>query len=342
MASKTCLDGKQHFIPKFLLKFFAHDKEQIAVYDKKRSNVRTNNIRDICAHKNFYNSDFTENLAKKLNPDNFEALKEFAGIDSFDELKLRLSIEQQLQKIENPMPAIYKKIIQREGLFGLNNEEYVNLIEFIIHLDKRSAVQRENMLETSRALKGVVEKMCKTNPNITLDNKSACMIDPEFVKFTHMHHILDIEEHLIYAVSQMSWLLFKAPQGHEFFISDRAILRFNATGGGINGYLVPNVEIYVPISSMYFLVIFQVNMVQHYPGREKIKCSVSNRILEFIDNQYNEVEKIELVRGAISRKKPIISYSALRHINSLQLVNANYIFCKHREYLARWVNEVIG
>lgn len=172
----------------------------------------------------------------------------------------------------------------------------------------------------------------KENPNLKLSNELASITDQERLKYFHLKNTMNISERFPKELLYMHTFLFKAPSEHEFFISDRPILRVNYYGD-FNGYETPGIEILVPISDKFYIVFFHKGFIQTLAEVNNTRHFIKQRLLDFIDNDYSNNKKSRIILDSRGGNKPIVSLAALQIINSAQYLNANHTFCSSQKYL---------
>ena len=212
---------KQHYVPQFILKNFKKGKKKrVHVYDKQGKLFYLSSIRDAACEKGYYNVE--------VDGDGY-------------------TLENKLSSLEGAAGNVVKKIIDSESLAGLEAKDFA-----IFHLFCAVQLLRT---ETQRNLGRQIQETTL----IWLEEQGICVedvenfevFDDEKLKHCHISNInslaLEIAEHF----KDKVMMLAKAPQGHEFLISDNPITMHNhkpRPGRGNLGLRLEGIEVHMPIS----------------------------------------------------------------------------------------------
>ena len=210
----------QHYVPRFILKHFVENNEQIWVFDKQKNEKFKTNIKNISAENRFY--DFSIQGAN-------------------------MSLEQYLSHIETKTSKLIKKIINDESLVNINDEEKIIISRFIA-LQFTRVKQWRDMYKNAYESFGAVIKKKAFNPENIRGYKE---LTDEDIKIHHIYTILNAEEDLASHFLNKIWILQKTTKNNPFWISDNPISLQNMNNFGYHGSIglaVKGIEISFPLT----------------------------------------------------------------------------------------------
>lgn len=223
----------QHYVPRMLLKNFSNEKEQIQVFNKKNNKKFYANIKKIASEKHFYN---------------------------FDINGTELTMENLLTSIEGDAASVIDKIIKQRSLASVSEDEKFILSAFVSVQLVRTKEFRAMFSDTVKMFADTVNKRFGVEVDGLRANEVDDVTSEGQLKLTTAKVILDIlnngDEPSI--LMSKKWLLMKAPEQRDFYISDSPVVRNNILDHrpyGNLGLLSKGVEIYLPISSEFVLAL---------------------------------------------------------------------------------------
>jgi hypothetical protein len=239
------------------------------VFDKKTEKIFSTNIKNIAAENGFYN---------------------------FKEKGVSLSAEQNLGNLETITANLINRINKEETLANITDGEKIILSIFIAAQITRVKQTRIKLKKVSDDLVKVFEKM-GIDPN-KVDGFSPFNED-EIKKLT----ILTLEESIktfTPYILDKAWMLFKAPESIDHFISDNPITlqnRNDFSPYGNLGLAVRGIEIYFPISKKLSLGIFAKDIEESLRKvYEKHKLSRWLGLTKLIDTPKKITNQLEKVK----------------------------------------------
>lgn len=285
--------AKQHYVPQLLLRNFAMNskKKGIYVFDKQKETSYYDGIHRISAEKGFYD----------------------------------LEVDEDLQRIENRVGTVIKKIIDKESLINLADGEKYLLSEFIAIQITRVKHIRTEMLKLIKNQNG------KLKIGTTVVELESSL--EEIVRIASMMNIGN-PAYIPYIHDKL-WLLFKTKETCPFYTSDNPITlqclhpnNFDSSGKYEElGIAVKDIEIYFPISKTLSLGIFCKNNEDNIRnGYRKLKtfktlCKVSPDFIKQVEANKTRYER--LITGLETGQAIPSDNDNVININSLQVKSSS-------------------
>ncbi len=285
--------AKQHYVPQLLLRNFAMNskKKGIYVFDKQKETSYYDGIDRISAEKGFYD----------------------------------LEVDEDLQRIENRVGTVIKKIIDKESLINLADGEKYLLSEFIAIQITRVKHIRTEMLKLIKNQNG------KLKIGTTVVELESSL--EEIVRIASMMNIGN-PAYIPYIHDKL-WLLFKTKETCPFYTSDNPITlqclhpnNFDSSGKYEElGIAVKDIEIYFPISKTLSMGIFSKNNVDNIRNRYrkcktfKALCRVSTDFIKRVEADKIRYER--LMTGLETGQAIPSDNDIVMNINSLQVKSSS-------------------
>lgn len=281
--------AKQHYVSQLHLRNFAMNskKKGIYVFDKQKETSYYDGIHRISAEKGFYD----------------------------------LEVDEDLQRIENRVGTVIKKIIDKESLINLADGEKYLLSEFIAIQITRVKHIRTEMLKLIKNQNG------KLKIGTTVVELESSL--EEIVRIASMMNIGN-PAYIPYIHDKL-WLLFKTKETCPFYTSDNPITlqclhpnNFDSSGKYEElGIAVKDIEIYFPISKTLSMGIFSKNNVDNIRNRYrkcktfKALCRISTDFIKWVEADKIRYER--LMTGLETGQAIPSDNDIVMNINSLQV-----------------------
>ena len=211
----------QHYVPQFLLRNFAlTGKEQLHVYDKREGRSFRANVRKVAAENGLYDLE---------SPDG------------------KISAEPMLSRLEGDASKAFGKLLKSQNVRSLSLDDKV-----VISLFTGVQMLRvTNMVEVMFDVTETIRKKISGMPENAVEARKQareCLVNN-----------LSLAKDFAPEFLNKTWLLLKAHEKSEFYISDNPVAMHNIHGTPFRGSLglaVKGIEIYLPISPKLTLAFF--------------------------------------------------------------------------------------
>lgn len=298
MTSET---RNQHYVPQFLLRSFAAGKKsQVYVYDKKTSKTFKTKVRNIAAERDFYN---------------------------FKTEEMELSLEDSLSNLEANTSAIIKKILYQRSIKEVSAEETIQLSYFAAVQFQRTRKMRSRLLDLDKQIQ---DKIVEMGGNIN-KVKNYQPFTEESVQLFNLHTLVHEAPKYAHMFAIKKLVLYEAPAGHSFYLSDDPIALHNHNDFGPYGNLglmVPGIQIYLPISPKFALCFTcptisesvsksctQLwDILHHSP--QVLKRLKDPSLLLSLDRGFKEGSPVTLVSENIEHHNSLQAYHSERYVFS--------------------------
>ena len=204
MALEPNHPRNQHYVPQFLLRNFANDKEQMYVFDKSNDKSFLSSTRNVAAEAWFY--DFQDASGEPH------------------------SLEYFMRDLESAASVIVNGILSKQSLGHLSDEDRLNLSIFTAVQQLRVKGVRDQVKTTNESLRQALRDR-GGDPDIFFPEMSA-----EEIKQSALDQINMAIETAPY-INNKSWMLQRAPAGKRFYISDNPVTLNNRKTDDIVGNL---------------------------------------------------------------------------------------------------------
>lgn len=280
----------QHYVPRFLLKNFTQENEQLFVFDKQNSNVFKTNIKKIVAEKGFYNFDFE-------------------GTE--------LTLEQSLSHVEADAAKVIQNIIDNQSLQQVSKEDYLLLALFIAIQFNRTPNWRTVWEDLHDGLAEKIEGMGFKLEDVEGYVEST----PEGTKLEHMMGVAMSHEFMPYLLNK-HWVLLKATPEMPYWISDNPITLQNQRDlrpYGNMGFNSPGIEIYFPVSSELTIALWCPSLIEQIQASYKDYRTIKTYDPSSLRNrpEFKYIE--ELMTGVKERVAIPTVEENIINLNSLQV-----------------------
>jgi hypothetical protein len=257
MDQNKSFPKKQHYVPQFLLRNFASTgKEQLYVYDKKEGRCFRAKVQKIAAENGLYDLQ---------SPDG------------------KTSVEPMLSKLEGDASAVIQKLIKSQNVKSLSSDEKVVISLFTgIQMLRVTA-----MVDTIFDLTETIRKKWGT-----LSGMPENEIEARKQARQSLVNNLSLAKNFAPQFLNKTWLLLKAHEKSEFYISDNPVVMHNIRRTPLHGNLglaVTGIEIYLPLSPKLTLAFF---------------CKSKEQSLLISKTQYDLLKKLNVaIPGNLSSSK---------------------------------------
>ncbi|HZB74254.1 MAG TPA: DUF4238 domain-containing protein [Nitrososphaeraceae archaeon] len=230
---------RQHFVPRFYLKNFAHSSSSLFSYDKTNDSVVETNVNDIALGKNFYELEGLEN-----------------GL-----------IEKSLSKNENKFSNAYHELIEEKEISKLSQESVTHFFFFMALQILRTLNHR---LDLQNALSKAYDKMFSQIANDFLKKKGSRLAghvrvspDPEEAKLMQIEMIIETVPLFARILAAKRWWINENFHDVPFWTSDSPVVLYNEVNRELRmgnlGLLSPGIEIHFPLTKDLRLVSYDLN-----------------------------------------------------------------------------------
>lgn len=296
----------QHYVPQFLLRSFASGKkDQVYVYDKKTSKIFKTKIRNIAAERDFYNF--------KING-------------------MELSLEQSLSNLETNTANIVKKIVSERTLKNISAEETIELSYFAAVQFQRTRRMRSRLLELDKQIQ---EKIIAIGGDVNRV-KGYQPFTSESVQDFNIHTLLHESPKYAQMFAVKNLVLYEAPKGHQFFISDDPVALHNDNDFGPYGKLglmVPGIQIYLPLSPGLAVCFSCPSIAASIDKSCNQLWDIMQRAPEMLKNLKDPSFLLSLDRGFKEGERVTLAPENIEHHNSLQAFHSErYVFSENGDF----------
>jgi|SRR3972149_1443164 len=296
---------QQHYVPRFLLKNFAHGKKpKIFAYDKSNDKRFHTNIKNVAAENGFYDLEVEDGV---------------------------LTMEPNLAHLEANTSGIIKKLIKDRNIKSLSEDEVAILALFLAVQFVRT---KEHRLKFEHLGKQVAQKLHDMR-GVSKENIKELIRSSESVpedKLFGLRSLVKAKEFVPHFLNK-AWVLLETTPKNPFFISDNPIGLHNDMDFGPYGNLglaAKGIQIYLPISSTLCL-----NLLCPTLAEEFVKAYDN---LKLLDQAASELADSAIKRPALARAfcdglvngTPIkVVEDNVTMINSLQVVySSRFVYCE--------------
>ncbi len=277
----------QHFVPQFLLRNFVDEQGQLHVFDKATGRVFTASPRGIAAEAGFY--DFTDDAGK---PHSAESL---------------------LGRLEDLVANVVAGILAKESLAHLSISDRVRLSLFVAVQQIRVKAVRQRMKSLNAGILEVLAQRGIDPGDVIWE------MDDEEVTRQSIPRIVDAKP-AAKTLFDMAWILYRAPEGKPFYISDNPVVLHNLVAPRQLRLDSPGIEVYLPISPSLALCFMCRHSVELMQSQLQKAAEIKRR------HGYCavDIEPIARIVNAIDTGTPDpLLPDNVDHVNSLQVQYAS-------------------
>jgi hypothetical protein len=303
--SKIHTPKVQHYVPRFILRHFTENNEQIWVFDKRTNKKFKTNIKNVAAETGFY--DF-----------------KVAGHP--------VTFEHSLSEFESKAAKVVKGIVKNESVADINEEERLLLSRFLALQFVRTKHWRE-MWEnlTSDFVKSVRNKGLAPE-----DFEGYKELTDHDNKMFHMQSVYKADEYAPHFLNKI-WVLLKATKKHPFWISDNPISLQNMNKFGFYsniGLAVKGIEIYFPLTKKFTLGLWCKSHKEEFDKLYEKYNFLFQISPQIAADLVKEPSFIEEFRSGIYFGQPISStHDNIINHNSLQVkYAARYVYSSNDDF----------
>jgi hypothetical protein len=301
---------KQHTVPRFLLDKFGYGKKgkrrKLHTFDKKNSKKFQQSVFDATTRNTFYN------------------------IEDHPE---RASLEPILGIYETETAPLIKRIIEKNSIAWLSEEERLKIATFVAVQRSRSYGELQRIEHVISALAGKLTVIGANHEQIEAELGAA---DSPERKNLFLKMILDQKESVEHLMAK-SWILYETDNQTPFFISDNPITLHNQIDTGPYGNLgiaLKGIQIHLPLSSTLTLALTCPSIAKSaIEGMHKVNSliAIASPLLQKLNNPLGLIELGKAYESGSPIKQ---TADNVRFLNSLQVsFSEQYIFCEKDDFL---------
>jgi hypothetical protein len=253
--------SRHHYVPKCILKHFSNQNEELFIFNKKDGSI----------YKSHRSHAFVE--------------KKFNTIEGHNKL------EEIYTEIESKTAPIIDAIARKFSIDNISGDELDTLLSFCIVQKTRTHQSREN---TERLYAGIIERTlpiiersadCPKRPKILEGIELKAKINPNWVKAITATHLENINLYLnALKFNKNIYLLYA--RNKVFYIGDNPIsmhnIKFHPIYQGY-GFAVPNIEIYMPLTSKLTLAILDKHLPVTSIYRDRTLIMLNNEKVDYLN-----------------------------------------------------------
>ena len=261
----------QHYVPRFYLRNFSVKKGKtyaIFCFDKVEGKIFYTNIERVGAEKYFYDADRDTNQ----------------------------TIEKAFGKVEVRFNEAYSRLIARENLSFLSEEEKVAIAFFVITQELRT---KEYRMFLSNIGKELANWLSKKELSKNLKKQLKEISTDDFLRSSQIKSLIRNTKNFANIMYRMKWILFDNKTSLPFWTSDHPVSRYNPidlSPYGNLGLVCTGIQIHFPLSPKLSLCFCDPIKYGSLPDR-----------LEVIDEQniifQNSLQTISSTRHIFSTDK---------------------------------------
>lgn len=226
------------------------------------------------------------------------------------------SLDPFFQKVEDRAKEVFRKILQRRSIRGLDVDEKAAVAVFSTVQMLRTNAQRKQYKDMNDRFREAIE----LRGGDSHDVRGFKVLDEEQARIEQIMLLPKLAQDLAPHFVTKSWLLYSTPQQRTFYISDNPVTMHNTVNQnpdrGTLGLAVPGIEIYFPLSGtlcLGFLCPSLERWIRH--GQERA------------DRLGLPVSLHEFIRALDGEGTLQLASENVTHHNSLQVINAErYVF----------------
>lgn len=215
----------QHYVPRFYLRRFSSKRGKnylINCFHKNTSEKFLVNIRNIASEKYFYD------LHRKSEQ----------------------IVEKAFSRIEGEFARVYRKLIEKQNLDDLSEDEIVTMAIFIITQLIRTREQREHVRDIVTKIK---EELDKRGAELVpkLEHQLNESLKDESIKKLQLQMLMDLPKYLGIILT-LKWIIYLNETDMPLWTSDHPITRYNPIDlwpYGNMGLTSPGIQIHFPLTS---------------------------------------------------------------------------------------------
>lgn len=292
----------QHYVPRMLLKNFTRNKKrQIFAFDKKLGKTFKSSIASIAAERNFYD---------------------------YEKDDLRISIEDDLQRIESSAAPVLKKLIEAKNLNVINHSERECLATFIAAQILRTNMHRRfyMTMHTKR-----IESFTTMGATPSQIRAAGITTDPEKHKISILRSTMPMTAEVTPELLNKDWALVTTTKKSPFYISDHPVALDNSTNRekpqGL-GLAVQGIEIYFPVTQTLLMHLMCPSITDQLGEAAKSIRRLDKCLPGFADQIMSNPIETRATINAIEKGIPTLASAAhVARANSLQVVSSTrFIF----------------
>ncbi len=280
---------KQHFVPRFLLRNFAFNKNsQLYAFDKHTDREFVVSVGDAASKSGFYEFDLKEKT---------------------------VSLESALASLENVASVVIQKIVSSESLTDLTAADRVILALFICVQQSRSLNWRSMQADLNEQIRQKLQRIAdERNSRLEAD-----FFDENVEDFVALMGISTARE-FVPIILEKPWVLQRVSGSSLLHISDSPMTLHNMNDFGPYGNLgfaVPGVELQLPLSSTLNLWIICPTLYAKFEEGYKTAFNLKQRHGKSSPLIDSMIDRVELIRDGLP---VVISEENVMHYNSLQVM----------------------
>lgn len=282
------------------------------MFDKKNSRTFSTNTKNVASENGFY--DF------KLEDGN------------------QYTWEIILSKLEGDASVIIEKIINDKSLNNLSVEQRKSLALFLAVQFVRTKGSRETFKDMVLQISEVISSRFGGQSDFFSEESVQNIVSKEYLKRYTADSLSDVIDVYLPHFLNKIWTLYEAPKGESFYIGDNPVSLFNLLpssqfGESNVGLALKGIEIYLPISSKYFIVLHCPEMISDLENKVKFARSRSFYFFDREENNKKISDTEKLLSNILSGNSHKIDSDNMAHCNSLQVMySESYVFSSMKNF----------
>lgn len=278
----------QHYVPQFYLKQWAN-KEQLFVYDKKRSKSFQSNVKNIASSRFFYDFPKIDEIMKdkiriRLKKDGFEDdyiddfFQEQVLENSFSELESIVAslLNQKIKKIDD-VSSLSEEWIKNYPIFTNDDKQIFAhyIASQLVRTNKHKLFQEDMTIQLFDGMKRVYKN--NTNDNLIVE------VDNDYHEWQYLSNILLLTLEFSKILESYKWIIYRNFTDMPYYISDNPVTQYGQLGNF--GLKEKGVEIRFPLNPKYELIIHEPTFLYE---QYSLLC-IDN--IHILDNQIDNIEQ---------------------------------------------------
>jgi hypothetical protein len=314
----TELPKLQHYVPQLLLRRFAFGKrQQVHVFDKREGKTFVAAINKTGAQRGYYNVpvSVTRQVIERVRHE---------GTDVAAAEHVVLSLEPALESLESRTAKVIERIVRKESLGGLSNDDrailaYFATVQFLRVPHRRDMYHQ--LVDSLRERVGAMLEDMEKDVDGELKRAGLGPVTPDDEAQMHLRHLIEAPSFMPYFLKK-DWLLQRAPAGDPLYISDNPVTLWNHGARGesfVRGFGLGTLksEIAMPLSPRLCLTIVCPTILEE---SRRTLATVAQLRAAGVRGAEEETARVrEFVEAADAGHPLDLSHANVEHLNSRQV-----------------------
>ncbi len=247
----------QHFVPRFLLKRFAHGAQHhVHVFDKHTGRSWPSPVDDVATTRHYYNvpHEVTAQFVAFLRQQGQDDLATAAG-------SMTMTLEPALGRVEGVAAEIIERIVRTECVSDMSDRDRVMLALFVIVQFLRTPLERHQIAQSGAAMQQLI-----ADAVVREGHDASMLLDPSgphamtAARAAHQHlSLIEQAPEMVPHLLDKDLMLFKTDRDHPLYIGDAPVSLVNHGPRGRSphrgfGLRTPQTEVCLPLTPTLALV----------------------------------------------------------------------------------------